>query len=180
MDVNNAIVRFKNMSVEMQLEQNDIVGSVIVTNDNTGDSITVELPDGGGGGGGGSTDGLVLIDEIDVNGRAVQVDYKSSWDEYDFFVIHPNLTLSASDWLYVAINGTSSNRYTDQLTESNNITVFVRRNNNSTNPLLAYCFYKDDKEPFSNGSFSYLYIYTYSSSNTMTGTAKVYAGKYTE
>lgn len=128
--------------------------------------------------GGGSTGGLTLIDEIAVNGRSVQVDYTSAWDAYDFFVIHLNLTLSASDWIYVAFNSTSSNKYTPQIESTNNITAFVRRNNDQTNPMSAYCFFKDNQESISTGSFSYLYVYAYSSSKTMTGTAKVYGGKY--
>ena len=128
--------------------------------------------------GGGSTGGLTLIDTIAVNGRAVQVDYASAWDAYDFFVIHLNLTLSASDWIYAAFNSTNSNKYTAKVTESNNITAFVRRNNDQTNPMSAYCFFKDNQESISTGSFSYLYVYAYTSSTVMTGYAKIYGGKY--
>lgn len=128
--------------------------------------------------GGGSTGGLTLIDEITVNGRSVQIDYDSSWDAYDFFVIHLNLTLSASDWIYSAFNSTSSNKYTAKIASSNNITAFIRRNDDSTNPLSAFCFFKENQETISTGAFSYLYVYAYTSSTVMTGYAKVYGGKY--
>lgn len=44
---NNAVVRFRNMLIEMQLEQADIVGAITITNEDTEETMTVELPTAG-------------------------------------------------------------------------------------------------------------------------------------
>lgn len=44
---NNAVVRFRNMLIEMQLEQADIVGAITITNEDTDETMTVELPTAG-------------------------------------------------------------------------------------------------------------------------------------
>lgn len=133
--------------------------------------VVVDVPTGGGG-------GLTLIDTIEVNGvRGVQVDIDASWfDDYDYVLLVPELTFSASDWLYVIVDATSGgNAYADRRTSAvPSQAVFISRAVGTISVTWL-----NGRQVAGYMSPSYLYWYLYYASTTMTGTIKIYGIKVT-
>lgn len=74
-----------------------------------------------GYGGGGATP-FELLEEITLTEAVRAVNYDASkWTDYDLLIISCDVTLSAEDWVYTAVNGTSSLNYTDKLSTWNGI-----------------------------------------------------------
>lgn len=134
-------------------------------------SAVVNVPTGGGS-------GLTLLDTIDVNGvRSVQTDIDASWfDDYDYVLLVPELTFSASDWLYVIADATSGgNAYADKRTSAvPSQAVFISRAVGTISGTWL-----NGRQTAGYISPSYLYWYLYYASTTMTGTIKIYGIKVT-
>ena len=134
-------------------------------------SVVVNVPTGGGG-------GLMLIDTIEINGvRSVQTDIDASWfDDYDYVLLVPELTFSASDWLYVIADATSGgNAYADKRTSAvPSQAVFISRAVGTISGTWL-----NGRQAAGYISPSYLYWYLYYASTTMTGTIKIYGIKVT-
>lgn len=128
----------------------------------------VSIPLAGGGG------GPELITSITVTAqRSVQVNIDSSWfNTYDFVVIVPNVTASASDWMYVVPDATSGGNYT------NKNTTFGKKGTTilfSSNSKIAFTIELDRLNGYASSYLSsYLYYYMYTSTITMTGTFDIY------
>lgn len=175
--MNNALVRFKNMLVEMQLEQNDIVGAVTVTNETSGDSITVELPDCGGG----DTGGLEHLTAVTVdNENNAQVDIDPEWfDVYDYVLVVPDLVFSATDWLYMTVNNTeyhSSSPYTAKKEASQNVDYAILHKYGTD--IQGVWFHREAAGPASFRSAQYLFFHMYSTNTKMTGKFDLYGGNF--
>ena len=135
--------------------------------------VNVNVPTGGGG-------GLTLLDTIDVNGvRGVQVDIDASWfDDADYVLLVPDLTFSASDWLYVIADATSGGNDYTQRVASVGINQGVALSMVSGHVVGAW-FKDGTNRPSTYIPQSYLYWYMYYASTTMTGTIKIYGIKVT-
>ena len=135
------------------------------------DEVVVNVPTGGGG-------GLTLIDTIEVNWvNGVQVDIDTSWfDDADYVLLVPDLTFSASDWLYVIADATSGgNTYADRRTSAvPSQAVFISRAVGTISVTWL-----NGRQVAGYMSPSYLYWYLYYASTTMTGTIKIYGIKVT-
>ena len=144
-------------------------GQYLPTGHDGFDEVVVNVPTGGGG-------GLTLIDTIEVNGvRGVQVDIDASWfDDADYVVLVPDLTFSASDWLYVIADATSGgNAYADKRTSAvPSQAVFISRAVGTISVTWL-----NGRQVAGYMSPSYLYWYMYYASTTMTGTIKIYGIK---
>ena len=133
--------------------------------------VVVNVPTGGGG-------GLTLLDTIEVNGvNGVQVDIDALWfDGADYVLLIPDLTFSASDWLYVIADATSGgNTYADRRTSAvPSQAVFISRAVGTISVTWL-----NGRQVAGYMSPSYLYWYLYYASTTMTGTIKIYGIKVT-
>ena len=131
--------------------------------------VVVNVPTGGGG-------GLTLLDTIEVNGvNGVQVDIDATWfDDADYVLLVPDLTFSASDWLYVIADATSGgNTYADRRTSAvPSQAVFISRAVGTISVTWL-----NGRQVAGYMSPSYLYWYLYYASTTMTGTIKIYGIK---
>ena len=137
------------------------------------DEVVVNVPTGGGG-------GLTLLNTIEVNGvRGVQVDIDATWfDDADYVLLVPDLTFSASDWLYVIADATSGgNDYTQRVT-SVGINQGIALSMVSGH-VVGTWFKDGTNRPSTYIPQSYLYWYMYYASTTMTGTIKIYGIKVT-
>ena len=132
--------------------------------------VVVNVPTGGGG-------GLTLIDTIEVNGvNGVRTDINMSWfDDYDYVMMIPDLTFSASDWPYVAQDATTGGGYATRMPSIGiQQSLFL----GMTGSKLWGAWFRDSQSrtnPFDPAS--YLYWHLYSASTTMTGTIKIYGIK---
>lgn len=137
------------------------------------DEVVVNVPTGGGG-------GLTLIDTIEVNGvRGVQTNIDTSWfDDYGYVLLVPDLTFSASDWLYIVADATSGgNDYAPRATSvgiSQGVTLGM-----VSGHVVGAWFKDGTNRPSAYTPQSYLYWYMYYVSTTMTGTIKIYGIKVT-
>lgn len=138
------------------------------------DDFTLTDVSGGGGG------GLVTLATFTPEAvRAVKIDIDSTWfDTYDYVMIVPNLTYSASDWLYIVADQTSGGAYTAGswagLTQ--HYSMIVRAQNGGYSGV----WFKGDTGNPTNVFFNvqnYFYWYMYTASTTMTGTLTVYGVK---
>ena len=133
--------------------------------------VNVNVPTGGGG-------GLTLLDTIEVNGvRGVQTNIDTSWfDDFDYVLLVPDLTFSASDWLYIVADATSGgNTYADKRTSAvPSQAVFISRAVGTISVTWL-----NGRQVAGYMSPSYLYWYMYYASTTMTGTIKIYGIKVT-
>lgn len=135
------------------------------------DDFTLVDVSGGGGG------GLVKLAEFTPSAvRAVKIDLDSTWfDTYDYVMIVPNLTYSASDWLYVVQDATSGGSYTagSWAGLTPHYSMLVRAQNDG----YIGVWFRSDTGNSTNiyyGVQNYFYWYMYSASKTMTGTLTVY------
>lgn len=135
-------------------------------------SAVVNVPTGGGG-------GLTLLDTIEVNGvRGVQVDIDATWfDDWDYVAIIPNLTFSASDWIYLVADATTGGDYAQKMTYAGIYQGIIL--SMVLGKVMGAWFRDGTSRPVGNMPTSYLYWYLYGSNNTMTGTIKVYGIKVT-
>ena len=127
-------------------------------------SLTVAVSSGG-------SSGLTLINTLTVTAaRAVQIDYDPTWfDTYDYVLIDPHLTLSSSDYVYVAGDNTSSGYYTTSISKYEK-PYFIMVTKMSSNAKAVAVLQVGGNFTFSN----YIYIYTYTASKKMTGTIDIY------
>ena len=135
--------------------------------------VVVNVPTGGGG-------GLTLLDTIEVNGvNGVQVDIDASWfDDADYVMMVPDLTFSASNWLYIVNDATTGGGYAPQSASANfTLPLFVYQLSESV--YKGAWFRGNSAVQVYNSIASYLYWYLYTASNTMTGTIKIYGIKVT-
>ena len=127
--------------------------------------------------GGGGSSPVTVIDTITVSAqRAAQIDVTADWDGYDFIVVAPNVTLSASDWLYLAIDNTTSSIYTSgsALSFDEKYSAILQKPNR-----WQGAWFCGNVTPKQLSTFdSYIYFYTYSPTKTMTGTFTVYGVKF--
>lgn len=151
-------------------------------NETTGQSDTTlsdavgTLVAGYGGGG-----GMPILAQYTPNAvRGVQVDIDATWfDTYDYVMIVPNLTYSASDWLYVAQDSQSGGAYTAGSWEglTPHYSMLVR----SQSGGYVGVWFRTDTGNSTNVFFgiqNYFYWYMYASNKTMTGTLTVYGIKF--
>ena len=127
--------------------------------------------------GGGGSSPVTVIDTITVSAqRAVQIDITADWDGYDFIIVAPNVTLSASDWLYMASDNTSSSSYTSgsALSFDEKYSAVLQY----TNAWRGAWFCGNINAKAIPSVSSYLYFYTYEATKTMTGTFTVYGVKF--
>ena len=135
--------------------------------------VVVDVPTGGSG-------GLTLLDTIEVTGvRGVQVDINTSWfDDADYVLLVPDLTFSASDWMYIVADATSGgNDYAPRATSvgiSQGVTLGI-----VSDHVVGAWFKDGTNRPSAYTPQSYLYWYLYYASTTMTGTIKIYGIKVT-
>ena len=135
--------------------------------------VVVNVPTGGSG-------DLTLLDTIEVNGvNGVRVDIDASWfDNADYVVLVPDLTFSASNWLYIVNDATTGGGYAPQSASANfTLPLFVYQLSESV--YKGAWFRGNSTVQVYNSIASYLYWYLYTASNTMTGTIKVYGIKVT-
>lgn len=154
-------------------------------NETTGASDTTlsdavgTLVAGYGGGGGG---GLTTITTLSPSAvRGIQLDINLSWfDTYDYVLIVPDLTFSATDWLYVAIDSTSGGFYTQYSVSylRKNNSIVIRRAPDGKGQGAWFANYVSTSTAGGvRGLYeiqNYLYFYMYAAANTMTGTITVY------
>ena len=133
------------------------------------DLTLVDVSAGGGG--------LVKLAEYTPSAvRAVKIDLDASWfSDYAMLIIVPDLTFSASDWLYITVDSTSGGSYTAgswaSLTPHYSMVVRAQSDGyigawfkaDTGNSLAIYYNFN-----------SYIYWYMYSANKTMTGTITVY------
>lgn len=144
--------------------------TVTGASDTTLSEAVATLASGYGGGGGGIG---TLLDTITVSAeRAKQIDIGADWSSYDFIVVVPNLTFSASDWLYLGLDSTSGSWYTSDSIPSANARYSAILQKYSNTWRLAWWI--GNGNPKSGLLTSYLYFYLYTASKTMTGTFKIY------
>lgn len=130
--------------------------------------IAVNVPTGGGS-------GLELIDTIQVsNARNCQINIDANWlDDYLCVLIVPDLTVSASDWIYVKVDGTTGGDYTDKITTfGDKYTMILSGNSSSSTKRITY--WKSNSSMLNIVITEYIYVYAYTSSVTMNGTFKIY------
>ena len=127
--------------------------------------------------GGGGSSPVTVIDTITVSAqRAVQIDITADWDGYDFIIVAPNVTMSASDWLYLGVDSTSGSLYTSAsgLSFDEKYSAIVQHTNTWRGAWFGGNINAKAIPSFS----SYLYFYTYTASKKMTGTFTVYGVKF--
>ena len=121
--------------------------------------------------------GLVLIDTIEANGvNGVRTDIDMSWfDDYDYIIMVPDLTLSRNDYPYIAQDSTTGGSYAMAMPSIGiQQSLFL----GMTGSKLWGSWFRDPQlRPQPYEAVSYLYWYLYSASNTMTGTIKIYGIK---
>jgi len=135
---------------------------------------------------GGASKGFLLLDTIIVpeDVRAVSVDL-SDYQELDFFFVVENLTLSASDWIYLVRNGTSPSGgvYADSAVQHKGI-CFMQVKNLPSKPsamvsaILAGATYNQNNDT----RVTNLYAYTYVESKRILAGSKFYicGGNYAD
>ncbi len=78
------------------------------------------------GGGGPFTNATTLgVYEATEDVSAIQIDWLTEWDEYDFVIFKPSITLSANDWLYINTNAVTKARYFPKNTYANEKQTFA-------------------------------------------------------
>lgn len=145
------------------------------------ESYTAMLADGvmttGTASGGGGGEGLRLLQTVTANAvNGVRIDINPAWfTAFTYVMIVPDLTYSASDWMYVVNDSTSGGQYTGGSWAGLNYrySVIIRT---TTSGYYAVWF-KDETGVGVTANYSvteYLYWHLYVASKTMTGTFKIY------
>lgn len=133
-----------------------------------------------GYGGGGS---VSLLDTVTVSTdtREFNLDF-TPYTSYDFLLVYGDVTLSAADWLYFVINGSSPSggTYTNQSVVHQYGIVFMRVKPIGENErcVTASSNGFDVRATVTNN----VYIYCYTASNTMLAGSKftIYGGNYSD
>lgn len=131
--------------------------------------ITVNVPTSGGG-------GLELLDTVTVSAsRGARIDIDSTWfNTCGAVVIVPDLTFSASDWLYLTNDKETGGGYSANTIAGANSQYSVMISNQSGTHRFAW---SKGNGHMDGTVASYLYFYLYTASKTMTGTFKIYGVK---
>lgn len=144
------------------------------------DSVTVNVPSGGGS-------GIKLLDVITVteNVRAFSLDL-TPYHSYDEVFIISDVTLSASDWLYIIVNGSSpSGSLYTPASLVNHKGLFAYIGKLAGRPTAT----EQQTGHISQSTFNWrseyannLYIYTYVASKTILAGSKfyIYGGNYAD
>ena len=149
-----------------------------VTQDQDGYII---LPTEGGGSG---ASPIMLLDAITVSEqvRALNIDI-TPYSSYDMILIFADITLTASDWLYVVKNGSSASggSYSENVSRLKGL-LYVRGTTacGRTGWTDAVTYYGGMSS--GNSTVTNLYVYTYNSSKFITAGSKfwVYGGTYAD
>lgn len=138
--------------------QNDTYDTTLIN------SLTVAVSGGG-------SSGLTTIDTITATAvRSVKIDVDANWfNTYDYVLLIPDLTFSAVDWLYFAVDSTTGSSYSNKSSAIDSLQpVFLCK----PSAIQGSWF---SRVVFSNANItSYLYFYMYTASVTMTGTFTIY------
>lgn len=132
------------------------------------ESLLHEYINGGGGGG--------RINRIEFEGvRAVQVDFDPTWlDTYDYILIVPEIQMSASDYMYFAVDSKAGSTYTEKMQNYGSGVFCMITKTGSNN--LAIIFTGNTSQGYLRTAqiSSYLYAYTYNANNSMSGKFDIY------
>lgn len=124
-------------------------------------------------GGGGSPTLITSVNASTV--RGVRVDINTAWlDTYDIVIVVPNLTFSASDWMYVTADKTNGGGYTSGSVTSADKKYSLILQKQSSGTALKGAWTNAVANSSTVTVNTYLYYYMYSSSKRMTGTISVY------
>lgn len=147
--------------------------TVTGASDTTLSDAVATLAAGYGGGGG----GLSLLDTITVSAvNGVRIDIDPTWfTSYTFVMIVPDLTYSASDWMYVANDAMSGGQYTGGSWPGlgARFSAIIRTKTSGYSAV----WFKDETGNGITAAYpvtEYLYWHLYASNKTMTGTFKIY------
>ncbi len=154
-----------------------------VTTNDTYDTTLINLLTVNVSGGGGSSP-ISKLGEVTVseNVRAVNLDL-TPYASYDFIMVFADVTLTASDWLYVVKNGSSPSggTYANSMLKHKGL-LYVRGTTvcgrNAWGDAIAY----NNGMQGGNATVNNLYIYTYTSSKYITAGSKfkIYGGNYAD
>lgn len=143
-------------------------------------SAIQNIPSGGGG-------ALSLIDTITIpeDVRAFNLDLtKYAYSDYDMAFAIADITLSGSDWLYYAANGssTSGGSYTNAMTNHNGV-IWARMYIPALNTRgEGYVSNSPGVNITTRQTIDNLYMYTYDASKVIRAgsTIKIYGGNYAD
>lgn len=137
--------------------------------------------------GGGSAFTLLNTITVSEDVRGVNVDVSAYGNDYDFFFIYIDFTLSSSDWLYFVRNGSTPSGGTyvnESRTGFKGFCSFMVNTNLFSNKKRGVVGSQSFSINSNTESYDYnnLYIYTYSSSKSIKSGSivKIYGGKYAD
>lgn len=135
-------------------------------------SLTVNVS---GGGGSGSFDLLNTVTLTEAV-TAVQLNFDSSWDDYDAIFMVSLVALSASDWVYMGFNKTNGGNYTTS--GANALVMFTGIKSNGS-WLFRFCDHGNAGGNYTGTLPSYFHMRTYTSGKTMNSgnVFSIYGGK---
>lgn len=133
----------------------------------------------GFGKGGGPYSDVTLLSTIEApeDVSAIKIDWQPEWIDYDYVIFRPKkVTLSAADWLYLDINDTKKEKYSEKLSVFDEDYAFGFKYD-SSETLGAQ--FKKLLKPWQGGqlaemgAISYIYIQPYTSTTLIKGGSKI-------
>ena len=158
-------------------------GSLPITVNNTYDvtnyaSVDVNVS----GGGGGSNIPLLGTVTVTSDTREFDIDL-TDYQNYNFFFVVADVTLSASDWLYYVKNGSSASGGTyDYSLTTHNFIIGAQLNPLAGGNGVASGTVANTRLLLESGAMTNLYVYAYASNKTIKAgsTFKIYGGNYAD
>ena len=133
------------------------------------------------GGGGASPIQLLGTVTVPSDTRAVSID-TAPYNSYDFYFCIIDATLTASDWLYVVIDGSSPSGGTYQLSSINHHGLIFMVAKQYSNAMVCTYLFRDINANVTNNPPNNMYIYTYVATKLIKAgsTFKIYGGNYAD
>jgi hypothetical protein len=143
-------------------------------------SAVEAIPTGGGGGGAATSETVIDTIEISQGVRDTVVTFKSDWkSDYAYIRFVVNITISATDWLYISINTANEGAgitvgYTPKKTS---VSFSVYATNTPNGLVLTATSGMNTYWPKLSANVNTLHFWNYASANTHTGSITIYGGR---
>lgn len=82
-----------------------------------------------------------LLESVTLDSAEHRKDFDlTAYSDYDYIIVVVNTTLSASDWIYLRINGTRQNKYTDKSRTYGNVPIALCKSGKAAGWVVAMAY----------------------------------------